>query len=130
MPPLLQPASEAWFAQNFQDALQAYDWVAPMTMPLMEGVSYQDAPQWLDRMVDAARQYPGAIERTIFELQARDWRPAHAQPIDSQTLADWMRRLQVRGARHLGYYPDDFLQNHPALEVIRPHMSTSWFPTP
>lgn len=129
-PPLLQPASEAWFAQNFQDALQAYDWVAPMTMPLMEGVSYQDAPQWLDRMVDAARQYPGAIERTIFELQARDWRPAHAQPIDSQTLADWMRRLQVRGARHLGYYPDDFLQNHPALEVIRPHMSTSWFPTP
>ena len=132
--PVLEPESEAWYAQNYEDFLKAYDWTAPMVMPLMEGVSYEDAPAWLDRMVDTVRKHPGALQRTVFELQTKDWRSnhgeAHDKPIDSKIIASWMRRLQLQGALSFGYYPDDFVQNHPALETVVPYMSTTWFPAP
>lgn len=132
--PVLDPRAEEWFAQNPDDFLAAYDWTAPMAMPLMEGVSYTDAPRWLDGVVDAMRKRPGALERTVFELQTKDWRATQAggqaTPIDSVIIAQWMRRLQVRGARNFGYYPDDFAQDHPRIDTIRPQMSTTWFPAP
>ncbi|NUT13531.1 MAG: poly-beta-1,6-N-acetyl-D-glucosamine N-deacetylase, partial [Cupriavidus sp.] len=71
--------------------------------------------------------------RTVFELQARDWRgPAAtaAGAVDSAVLAGWMQRLQRRGARNFGYYPDDFHNNQPRLEVIRPALSNAWYPAP
>lgn len=132
--PVLDPRAEEWFAQNPDDFLAAYDWTAPMAMPLMEGVSYAQASVWLDRLVDAMRQRPGALQKTVFELQTKDWRKTDTSPaateIDSAVIAQWMRRLQVRGARNFGYYPDDFTQAHPRLEAIRPQISTSWFPAP
>ena len=128
--PILQPESEAWFAQNLDDFLQAYDWTAPMAMPLMEGVAPAAAGPWLDRLVDAVARRPGALGKSVFELQARDWRkPATQQrPVPSTTLASWMQRLQRRGAPHFGYYPDDFRHDQPELKVIRPALSTAWFP--
>lgn len=146
--PVLDPRAEEWFAQNPDDFLAAYDWTAPMAMPLMEGVSYADAPRWLDRLVDSMRQRPGALERTVFELQSMDWRTAQsgqaqagmpqagmpqagmAQAIDAEVLASWMRRLKLRGALNFGYYPDDFIQGHPRLEAIRSQMTTAWLPVP
>lgn len=132
--PILDPQAETWFAQNPDDFLAAYDWTAPMAMPLMEGSSYAAAPQWLDRLVDAMRQRPGALDRTVFELQTKDWRATRhageAADIDSTVIAQWMRRLQLRGARNFGYYPDDFTQDHPRIQVLRPHISSSWFPAP
>lgn len=130
--PILDPRAEAWFAQNPDDFLAAYNWIVPMAMPLMEDISYAQAPDWLDRLVDAMRQRPGAMSQTIFELQTKDWRAAqtgqNSTAIDSFVIAQWMRRLQVRGARNFSYYPDDFMQDHPRLEAIRPQISTSWFP--
>lgn len=72
--PVLDPASEAWFGQNLADFLQAYDWVAPMAMPLMENVSRADSGRWLDQLVGKVAAYPGALDKTVFELQAVDWR--------------------------------------------------------
>ena len=74
-PSAAQPASEAWFAQNPDDFLDAYDWTAPMAMPYMEKVPAGQELAWLDRIVDAvARRRPDALDRTVFELQAVDWR--------------------------------------------------------
>lgn len=130
--PIVDPKSEAWFAQNLDDFLAAYDWTAPMAMPLMENVPEGQELAWLDRVVDSVALRPGALRRTVFELQARDWREApdgaESTPVDTEVLAQWMRRLQLRGARNFGYYPDDFVQNHPALEEIRPAISDSWYP--
>jgi biofilm PGA synthesis lipoprotein PgaB len=39
-----------------------------------------------------------------------------------------MRAVQAQGARHIGYYPDDFLHDHPDLETIRPFISASDYP--
>ncbi|WP_212589898.1 poly-beta-1,6-N-acetyl-D-glucosamine N-deacetylase PgaB [Bordetella genomosp. 7] len=130
--PIVDPGSEAWFAQNLDDFLAAYDWTAPMAMPLMEDVPEGQELAWLDRVVDTVALRPGALRRTVFELQARDWRRApdgaESTPVDTEVLAQWMRRLQLRGARNFGYYPDDFVQNHPVLEEIRPAISDSWYP--
>lgn len=131
--PILHPESETWFAQNLDDFLGAYDWTAPMAMPLMENVPAGQENAWLDSLVDAvARRRPGALNRTVFELQSRDWRigSGHSEvmPIDTQTLAGWMKRLQLRGARNFGYYPDDYRMDQPRLSDIRPAISNNWYP--
>lgn len=126
--PILNPASETWFAQNPGDFLKAYDWTVPMTMPLMEGVAAGQTLAWIDRIVNAMKQYPGGLEHTIFELQSRDWRTTPDSDVDSRTLASWMEHLQLAGVRNFGYYPDDFLRNQPRLDIIRPMLSNAWYP--
>src|SRR5690606_6943307 len=104
--------------------LAAYDWTAPMAMPFMEGVAERDSQTWLRNLVEEVARRPGALDRTVFELQARDWRvdedATQTGHIDPKRLAQWMRWLQISGARSLGYYPDDFIQDEPRLDVIRP----------
>lgn len=129
--PILEPHSETWFAQNLDDFLDTYDWTAPMAMPLMEGVALDESSAWLGKLVDAVRQRPGALDKTVFEIQARDWAQADFNDqghIPAEVLAQWLRQLQLHGARSLGYYPDDFVTNQPPLEEIRPAISNAWYP--
>jgi len=130
--PILNPTSETWYAQNLDDFLAAYDWVAPMAMPRMENVSLRQEHAWLDRLVDIIATRKGALDKTVFELQARDWRTHNqhtaGQPIPAKILAGWMKRLQMRGVHSFGYYPDDFVTDNPRLKEIRPAISTAWYP--
>lgn len=130
--PILQPESETWFAQNLDDFLQTYDWTAPMAMPWMEQVPADQDEAWLKQLVDTVASRAGALERTVFELQARDWSTevegGEANHIESRQLAKWMQALQRFGARNFGYYPDDFAKDEPLLDVIRPSLSNDWYP--
>ncbi len=130
--PILNPESEAWYAQNLDDFLETYDWTAPMAMPWMEQVPEGEADAWLDRLVEAVASRPGALNKTVFEIQGRDWRTTNGEgekgPIDSELMEHWLQRLQLSGARSFGYYPDDFTKNHPRLDVIRPAISNAWYP--
>lgn len=130
--PILHPESETWFAQNLDDFLAAYDWTAPMAMPWMENIPANEADAWLDRLVTTVAERPGALNRTVFEIQGRDWRPKEGQEdsghVDSMLMAHWLKRLQLSGARSFGYYPDDFTKNQPELDVIRPAISNAWYP--
>lgn len=128
--PILHPASETWFAQNLDDFLESYDWTAPMAMPLMEGVSLEDSNAWLARLVGEVAKRPDGLERSVFELQARDWGPQPNVPIDDAVLTKWMQTLQHHGVRHFGYYPDDFLNDQPRLKQLRPALSNAWSPLP
>jgi biofilm PGA synthesis lipoprotein PgaB len=128
--PIINPYSETWFAQNLDDFLETYDWTAPMAMPLMEGVSVDKSEVWLDKLVREIAKRPQALQRTVFELQARDWQTVEGKPIDSALLAKWMRRLQLNGVRNYGYYPDDFINDQPRLQSIRPAFSNAWYPLP
>ncbi len=117
--PVLNPASEAWYAQNYDDFLNTYDFVALMAMPYMEEASNPDA--WLDRLIDIVAAKPHGFAKTVFELQSYDW---HARKsIPSRTLLTQMRRLRTRGAVNFGYYPDNFLHDEPNLETMRAVMS-------
>lgn len=126
--PVLNPDSEAWFAQNLGDFLKNYDWTVPMTMPLMEKVPAGQASAWIDRLVATVKKHPGALGRTIFELQSRDWSKPGEPEVDSKVLAGWMQQLQLNGVRNFGYYPDDFVRNQPVLKTIRPAISKEWYP--
>ncbi|WP_370588382.1 poly-beta-1,6-N-acetyl-D-glucosamine N-deacetylase PgaB [Xenorhabdus sp. BG5] len=127
--PILEPDSEAWFAQNLDDFLAHYDWVAPMAMPLMENVPLAKSNQWLSRLVKIIAQRPQALDKTVFELQSVDWRkPLDKRAISGHQLAKWMRQLQLNGAQSFGYYPDNFLNNQPEMNEIRPVLSPEWYP--
>lgn len=127
--PVLEPESEAWFAQNLNDFLNTYDWTAPMAMPLMENIPAKDANAWLDRLVNAVAQTPGALDKTVFELQARDWRKSGEQAeISGKQIAEWMRQLKLSGAGNYGYYPDDFINDKPEMSEIRSTFSSYWYP--
>ncbi len=126
--PMLNPASEAWFAQNLDDFLQRYDWTAPMAMPLMEGQTPENANAWLEKLVATVKARPGAMQRTVFELQAKDWRTAAAPDISGAQMAEWMGVLKRQGVNSFGYYPDNFLENSPDLNTVRPALSNQWNP--
>jgi biofilm PGA synthesis lipoprotein PgaB len=119
---VMDPAQEAWFAQSLPAFAAAYDYVALMAMPHMEGVA--DPRDWLQRLV--GRVDPASRTKTVFELQARDWRTG--EPVTSDELAGQMRLLGDAGARHFGYYPDDFVSGAPDLGKVFPVMSLSSYP--
>lgn len=127
---ILMPESERWFAQNYIDSLAAYDWVAPMVMPLMEKIPRRQIPQWLNQVVDAVKVVPGALDKTIFEVQAVDWNADKRRELTTQEMTSWLRQLNIRGARHMAYYPDDFARNHPNVQLMREHLSNYWFAYP
>ena len=119
--PVLHPDAEEWTAQSLPSFLALYDHVALMAMPQMERAN--DPVAWMDQLLQAVHRQPGAMRKTIFELQSRDWR--NGQPIDAAAMAKQMRRLRLGGARHLGYYPDDFHHNQPAELVVMPAFSNA-----
>jgi biofilm PGA synthesis lipoprotein PgaB len=126
--PILNPESETWYAQNLDDFLGTYDWTAPMAMPLMEKQSYEDSEAWLEKLVATVKARPGALDRTVFELQARDWTKETQADVEGEQLAEWMRVLQRQGVTSFGYYPDNFLDNLPDLKSVRPALSNKWNP--
>lgn len=128
--PVLEPASEAWFAQSLEAFVPAYDYTVIMAMPWMEGS--EDPRAWLDVLVARVRAQPGALDRTAFQLQAVDWRTdiGDARHAPGEALPLTARRLQAAGVRHLAYYPDDFLRDRPALDMARETISARSFPYP
>jgi biofilm PGA synthesis lipoprotein PgaB len=120
--PVLNPASETWYAQSLPSFLKAYDEVALMAMPDMENAKRPN--EWLQKLAAKVSAVPGGMDRTVFELQTVDWRH-HDQLIPTPEIVRQMRLLQDRGVRHLGYYPDDFAKNNPKLDVLKPEFSSS-----
>jgi hypothetical protein len=117
--PVIKPESEAWYAQNYDDFLATYDYVALMAMPYMEQAS--DPERWLDQLVRTVRAKQRGLQRTVFELQPYDW---HARKeVSAGTLLAQMRRLRSEGAVNFGYYPDNFLNGQPELDAMRDVMS-------
>lgn len=124
--PVLQPRAEAWFAQSLPAFVQGYDEIGLMAMPQLDHA--RPTPAWFTQLAGAVAAVPGARARTVFELASVDW--ASRQPIEVDTMLARMRLLQVDGALHLGYYPDDFPANRPPLERVRPGISSATYPYP
>lgn len=120
--PVMNPESEEWFAQRLEDFLAAYDYTAIMAMPFMEGA--KDPMAWLKEMAEKIKSHPMGAEKTVFELQAVDWRSGRSGPISSETLARQMNLLQQNGIGNIGYYPENPIAGHPKISVIRPFFST------
>jgi biofilm PGA synthesis lipoprotein PgaB len=114
-PVVLTPRAEQWFAQSFASSLQHNDYVAVMAMPYMEQAS--DPKQWMRDLFERVAAVPGALEKTVFELQAVDWRTG--KPIPTEEIVDTVRTLNTLGARHIAYYPDDLFKDQPRLALFK-----------
>ncbi|MFO7582576.1 poly-beta-1,6-N-acetyl-D-glucosamine N-deacetylase PgaB [Guyparkeria sp.] len=123
---VLDPGAEARFAQSLPAFLDAYDEVAIMAMPWLDGTELP-ADVWLDELADAVEAQAGGFDGVVFELQARDWR-GEGRWIEAETLRDWMEQLVRRGVLGLAYYPDDFLNDRPRLGPTREGLSLNAFP--
>ena len=118
-PVVLNPKSEQWFSQSQASTLAYYDYNAIMAMPYME-----DSPnhrQFYLNLIAQAKKYDPNLDRTIFELQAINWK--NNQKISSSELAETMQLLKQHGVKHFGYYPDDFVQQHPHAAALNPVFS-------
>jgi len=121
---VMNPDAERWFAQSLEVFLNHYDYTAVMAMPYMEKA--KDPEHWLRRLVDKVAVIPGALNKTVFELQSVDWRKQ--EPLDSAILARHMRLLLRNGAANFGYYPEDFIKGYPDLDTILPAISLATEP--
>ena len=117
--PLLEPQSEEWFAQSFPVFLAHYDYVAVEAMPFMEKASNPE--QWLKQLVAKTAQYPDGLKKMVFELQTTDWEKKQKIPMD--TFISQLELLKKLGAKHIGYYPDDFFNDQPELKRLQPAFS-------
>jgi len=104
------------------DALYAaHDWIVASVVPVANsGAASGIVPALTNTL--AAR--PGALDKTVFSVATRDANGSVA----SVVIADALHRLQLRGARHLGIGPDDFAADHPSIQILRPAISTGWYP--
>lgn len=112
--PVLNESSEEWYAQSFAAFLKHYDYAALEAMPFMEQAENPQA--WLQSLISKIAEYPAGLEKTVFELQTVDWK--NQQPVPSAVVAEHARLLIKHGARHIGYYPDNFLTNHPDRQTL------------
>jgi biofilm PGA synthesis lipoprotein PgaB len=119
-----KPESEEWFAQNYWDFLDAYDYVVIMAYPQMEKV--WRPIKWLREMADIARSTPQGLKKTVFKIQTYDWK--RDKWIKEKYLLEELRTILASGGRHLAYYPDDYRLNKPELAQIKLEMSTRDYP--
>jgi biofilm PGA synthesis lipoprotein PgaB len=121
---VLNPDSERWLSQNYETFLATYDYTTVMAMPYMENAISANA--WLKTLVAKVSEHRTGLQKTVFELQAKDWNTN--QYLASAILKQQFQILSHAGARHVGYYPDDFLNNRPEIDIIRPYISSRDFP--
>jgi len=130
-PVVIKPQSEEWFAQNYAQFLDAYDYVAVEAMPRLENVPSREAAKWMNQLVDAVVKYPNGLKHTIFELQSVDWRKqsqGNSRAVPTEELGGQMRLLSRRGALNFGYYPDDFVTNTPNAQLLHRDFSVQTYP--
>jgi biofilm PGA synthesis lipoprotein PgaB len=106
-------------AQNLDAFVSAYDFVALNAVPPEPEQAITQ--KWLTKVAQAVAKQPGAEAKTVFELDTID--PQTGKHIDTTKLREQMIHLNTAGVVHLGYGPDDFLNNKPDTLVLRDVMS-------
>jgi len=122
--PLLNPDSEAWYAQSYETAFKHYDYVAIEAMPFMEKAENPEA--WLEQVVRRIATYPDGLKKTVFELQTVDWNTQ--KPIAMPTFLAQIRQVQKLGAVHVGYYPDNYIEDQPRQADMEREFSLPYYP--
>lgn len=122
---ILEPESETWLAQSFQDFIDAYDYVAVMAMPYLEGESKRPG-RWLRELAKAVVAQTEQVDKVVFELQSVDWRTG--KRLGNRLLRKHFDIVNRAGIHSFGYYPDDFIADYPSVDAIRPVLSLSRHP--
>ncbi|NNM51046.1 MAG: poly-beta-1,6-N-acetyl-D-glucosamine N-deacetylase PgaB [Pseudomonadales bacterium] len=116
---VLHKKAEEWYAQSLESSLADFDYTAIEAMPYMEQAHYHSG--FYRDLFEHVKAYPQGLLKTIFELQAKDWRQG-GDPVPSPVLANTVCMLYDWGVLNVGYIPDDPYRNSPDLSVLRPAM--------
>ena len=123
---VLNPSSQEWFSQDFEEYLNNYDYTAIMAYPQMEGVNgMRRTRKWFGRLIDRVNEY-NAGKKVIFKIQSYDW--SKNIWIEEDILIKELRFLLSSGVKHVGYYPDNVYENRPSVEEIVPIISAREYP--
>lgn len=110
--------------------LAHWDWIAiDASLPQTNATPQTNS---LDGVIQTVAKHGDVLDKTVFMVNAANlhagangWRD---QSISSDLLAQQLVRLQTLGAANMGYIGDDFLNDQPRLDVVRPALSTAWYP--
>ena len=123
---VLNPASQEWLAQDFDDYVKRYDYTVIMAYPRMEKIKGgKRIRQWFSALVDEAAERQ-ALDKVIFKVQSFDW--SKGAWIPEKELVKELRYLLSRGVSHIAYYPDNVFENRPRIEEMVPVISAREFP--
>lgn len=111
----LSAYAENWYSQSLERSLEHYDFTAIMAMPYMEQV--EDKDQFFKELVSRVEKYPNGMNKTVFEIQAVDWR--NNQQVSSKEMAETFKSLYRQGVLHVGYYPDNPIEDHPNPQTLK-----------
>lgn len=111
----LSAYSENWYAQSLEQSIKNYDFTAIMAMPYMEQAPDKD--KFYRDLVQRVKQQPNGMKKTVFELQAVNWR--NNEKVPTVELTQTIQSLYQQGVIHVGYYPDDPIQDHPDTTEMR-----------
>lgn len=111
----LSAYAENWYAQSLERSLENYDFTAIMAMPYMEQV--ENPEQFFKDLVSRVEKYPNGLKKTVFEIQAIDWRKN--EKVSSEEMAETFKSLYAQGALHVGYYPDNPIEDHPNPKTLK-----------
>ena len=111
----IKPISENWMSQSMASTYKHYDFNAIMAMPYMEGA--KDHKQFYLDLIRESKKFDPSLDRTIFELQAVDWKTN--KKIPTSEIVSTIQLLENNGVKHIGYYPDDFVASHPEADKIK-----------
>jgi biofilm PGA synthesis lipoprotein PgaB len=78
----------------------------------------------IDRIVADVARVPGALDRTVFIVDAGD----ATNPVPAAELEARVRRVIASGARHVAYSRDNALTDQPPLDPARAAISARAFP--
>ncbi len=112
----LNTDAQEWYAQSLEDSIKKYDYTAIMAMPYMEQAD--DAGAFYNRIFANVKQQACGLERTVFELQAVNWRK-NSEVLSPQELSLTIQHLYDLGVHHIAYYPDDLFRNNPDADLMR-----------
>jgi len=121
---ILETEDSLRFAQSHPLFLENYDYTVIMAMPYVEKT--KNARKWLRELVEKAKRHDPDLNRTVFRLQAVN--RSHGKLIPASELLKQIEILQLQGALNIGYYPDDFIRDHPELKRIRIGISLETYP--
>lgn len=117
--------------QFMQRAMLSYDH-AVIALPLAgTGSDKAKTGVLIDSTVALVSRYRDALAHTVFTLQPTERDASNSQPFSTDNSIDLARdllRLQRQGAGNVGYAGDDYINDQPRLQRIRPALSTAWYP--
>ena len=121
---ILLPNSEEWFAQNFSDYINNYDFTVIMAYPQMENC---DNPiEWLKKLAQISLDNPESYKKVIFKVQSFDWK--NKNWINDELFLREIRTILSSGIRNIAYYPDTYIDNKPSLERAKLEFSSKTLP--